>query len=426
MNTDSQNAPLDALILGAGIVGVSTALMLTRAGLRVALVDRREPGEETSHGNAGLIERSSIVPYHFPQGMLKLMHYGTNTRSDMVYDPLHLPRMAPWLWAFWRASAPGPLAASATALRPLIDSCTAYHAELADMAGDAAWSLIRKTGWIELLPTKKAYAEGPAMLAEAHRQGLAASLLDEEALKEAEPVLKPGVAGAIHWEDPWTVSDPGGLVRAYADAFLAAGGRILRGDASALRRSGSDWAVTLDDGTELRAPRAVVALGPWSTALLERLGVKLPMEVKRGHHMIYDMPVEAMPTRPMMEEEGGFVITPMKAGLRLTTGVEFAAFDAPASTVQIDRAEQKARKLIDLGPRKLETPWMGRRPCMPDMRPVIGLVQEETLPGLYANFGHAHHGLTLGPATGKMLTQIMTGETPFADPAPFAADRFKG
>lgn len=414
----------DVLVLGAGIVGVSTALMLTRAGLRVCLVDRREPGEETSHGNAGLIERSSIVPYHFPQGLLKLIRYGMNNRSDMRYAPFHLPRMAPWLWAFWRASAPGPLADSAAALRPLIDACTETHAELADMSGNSAWALIRKEGWIELLLTPGQFADGPAMLEDARNQGLNATLLDETALREMEPVLKPGIAGAIHWEDPWTVSDPGGLVRAYATAFERAGGRILRGDAAALRREGTYWVVPLDGGDEACAPRAVIALGPWSAALLERLGRKLPMEVKRGHHMIYDMPPEAMPTRPMMEEEGGFVITPMKAGLRLTTGVEFAAFDAPANTIQIDRAEARARKLIDLGPRKLETPWMGRRPCLPDMRPVIGEVDAAKLPGLWTNFGHAHHGLTLGPATGKMLTQMMTGEAPFADPAPFSIERF--
>lgn len=123
----------DVIVLGAGVVGVSTALMLAREGLQVAIVERKGPGEETSHGNAGLIEASSIVPYHFPQGVWTLFRYGLNNRSDMRYSLPHLPRIARWLWDFRQASAPGPLADSARALRPLIDASTSMHAELADM-----------------------------------------------------------------------------------------------------------------------------------------------------------------------------------------------------------------------------------------------------------------------------------------------------
>lgn len=425
MSTATGRQRADVIVLGAGVVGVSTALMLAREGLQVALVDRKGPGEETSHGNAGLIEASSIVPYHFPQGLGTLLRYGLNNRSDMRYSLPHMPRIARWLWEFRRASAPGPLAESARALRPLIDASTTTHAELADMSGNNAWRLIRKEGWMEIFLDQQDFGLGPQMLAEAKDAGLKAQLLDAEALHRKEPSLKPGsVAGALHWLDPWTVTDPGELVRVYAAAFQGIGGEVLRGDADRLTRESALWTVPLAAGGAISAARAVVCLGPWSGDFLRRFGIRLPFEVKRGYHMIYEMDREQMPRHPLMEREGGYVLAPMDAGLRLTTGIEFAGFDAPVNTIQLDRAEKRARKLLDLGQRKLAQPWLGRRPCLPDMRPVIGAVDADRLPGLHANFGHAHHGLTLGPATGKLLAQIMTGQPTWLDPGPFDIRRY--
>ena len=418
---------VDVIVLGAGIVGISTALMLAREGLSVATIDRRTtPGQETSHGNAGLIEASSIEPYHFPQGLGPLFRYALNNRADMHYAPLHMPRIARWLWSFRQASAPGPLAESARALRPLIDSCTAMHAELADLSGNNAWQLIRKEGWMEVFESDADFRNGPQMLDEALRQGLKADLLDAAALQKREPALKQGsAAGAIHWLDPWTVTDPGELVRVYAGALENIGGLVLRGDAGGLARRGERWHVSLEDGGVAEAPRVVICLGPWSAFLLARFGVTVPMQVKRGYHMIYEMDPEAMPRHPLMQREGGYVLAPMDAGLRLTTGIEFAPFGAPPNTVQVDRAERRARHLFDLGPRKLAEPWLGRRPCLPDMRPVIGAVEENRLPGMFANFGHAHHGLTLGPATGRLLAQMMTGQPTYLDPKPFDIRRLR-
>lgn len=293
------------------------------------------------------------------------------------------------------------------------------------MTGNNAWQLIRKEGWMEVFESDTDYRNGPAMLEEAHRQGLRADLLDAAALEAKEPALKKGsVAGAIHWLDPWTVTDPGELVRVYAGALENAGGLVLRGDAGGLRRVGDNWHVSLEDGGTVEGPRVVVCLGPWSAVLLARFGIRVPMEVKRGYHMIYEMDPEAMPRHPLMERDGGYVLAPMDAGLRLTTGIEFAAFADPPNTIQVDRAEKRARNLFDLGPRKLAEPWLGRRPCLPDMRPILGPVDENRLPGMWANFGHAHHGLTLGPATGKALAQMMTGQAPFLDVQPFSIRRF--
>lgn len=412
---------VDMLVLGAGAVGTATALHLQRRGMRVALVDRRAPGEETSFGNAGLIERSTIVPYAFPRALTKLARYALNRRSDMRYDPLYLPRIAPWLARFWWHSQEERLAASAEALRPLIAACLSTHLELAELAG--AEALIRKDGWIELIQSPSARAEAQARVDAARQHGVTGEMLGREALLAREPALTRHVQGAVHWTDPWTVVDPGALVKAHADAFVRLGGRLLSGDAATLGHDGDGWHVETAAGRVV-AGNAVVALGPWSAALAARFGYRVPMAVKRGYHMHYALEDGAEIRHAILDEEGGYVLAPMARGLRLTTGAEFAAPDAQPNTIQLDRAEKLARRLVPALGRRLDpAPWLGRRPCLPDMRPIIGPAPRHD--GLWFSFGHAHHGLTLGPVSGLLLAQMVAGEQPLADPTPFRADRFR-
>jgi D-amino-acid dehydrogenase len=156
--------------------------------------------------------------------------------------------------------------------------------------------------------------------------------------------------------------------------------------------------------------------------LLDPLGLKLPLMVKRGYHRHFHVQGNAGLARPVLDADAGYVITPMEQGLRMTTGIEFAARDAKPTPVQFERLLPKARELFPLGPMTDDKTWLGSRPCFPDSRPVIG--RAPGLSGLWLAIGHAHWGLTLGPATGRMVAEMMSGATPFCDPAPYAAERF--
>jgi D-amino-acid dehydrogenase len=166
----------------------------------------------------------------------------------------------------------------------------------------------------------------------------------------------------------------------------------------------------------------VVALGPWSMDVLAPLGYRFPLAVKRGYHMHYEAADGARLGRPVLDEEGGYVLTPMVGGLRLTTGAEFARRDAPKTPVQVDWTEKLARRLFPFGARAEPEAWMGCRPIFPDSRPLIGKAPRHA--GLWLAFGHQHLGFTLGPATGRLLAEMMTGEAPYVDPKPFGAERF--
>lgn len=408
----------DVIVLGAGIVGVSTALHLQARGRSVVLVDRRGAGEETSYGNAGLIERSSVIPYAFPRNLPTLLRFALNRSSDVRYHWSHLPRIAPWLFQYWRNSSPGRLAALTRDMLPLIERSVSEHQSLLKDAG--VTHLARATGWLEICRLPRNLAASAQEAERLREYGLRYDVLDGRQLRELEPALSSSIAGAVHWRDPVTVSSPGGVTKAYAELFMKRGGRFILADARDLRFDGR-WRLPTDKG-DIRAQDVVVALGAWSTDVIKPLGYRLPMAVKRGYHVHFRPCDEASLNRPIVSEYGGFVLSPMRDGIRLTTGIELAARDAAPTPVQLDKAEAIARTIFPLGERTEDQPWMGVRPCLPDMKPAIGPAGKHT--GLWFNFGHAHHGFTLGPVTGRLLAEQMTGEVPATDLAPYRWDRF--
>src|SRR5207247_6779817 len=159
------------------------------------------------------------------------------------------------------------------------------------------------------------------------------------------------------------------------------------------------------DPGPLRAGGAVVALGPWSPELLARFGYRFPMVRKRGYHRHFSG--GARLELPVQDPTFGYVIAPMARGLRITTGAELSGRSVSATPIQLERAEQAARGLLDLGEPVEKQPWSGIRPCMPDMLPVIGPAPKHK--GLWMHFGHGHQGFTRGPATGRLLGGMMNG-----------------
>lgn len=415
----------DALVLGAGMAGVATALQLQRRGWSVALVDRRPPGRETSHGNAGIIQAEAVEPYALPRSLSTLLAMALGRSNDVHYHLAALPSYLGPLLRYWWHSEPRRHAGISKVYAGLIRRATEEHAPLIAAAG--AESLVRREGFRVLYRDEPAL-EAAAADAERIRRdyGVAVEALDAEGLQAAEPALRQGgtatrAAGALHWREPWTVADPGALVAAYARLLLEGGGRIAVGDAASLEPApGGGWRVATADGP-LEAGAAVIALGPWSPALLGRFGCRVPMVRKRGYHQHYQG--GSALDLPLMDEAFGYVMAPMARGLRITTGAELAAQDAPATPVQLRRAERAAGELLALGEPVDPQPWLGSRPCLPDMLPVVGPAPGRA--GLWLHFGHGHQGFTLGPVTGRLLAEAMSGETPSLDLAPFRAERFR-
>ena len=412
----------DTIVLGAGIVGISVALHLQKAGRSVLLVDKRGPGEETSYGNAGLIQREGVYPYGFPHDFGALIRYAMNNTIDAHYHWSAIPKLAPFLWSYWMHSRASQHEAIARKYATLIEHCVSEHDALAQEAG--ATGLLRRNGWMKVFRTAAQQDERLAEAARWNRDfGLNYRPLDMATLKAEEPHLDhDSLIGGLHWTDPVTVIDPLGLSKAYVARFEALGGKLALGDAGTLTQDGAEWSVTLADGTTVKARDAVVALGPWADVLSRKLGYNLPLAVKRGYHMHYKAQGNAVLNHPVLDTERGYFLAPMQQGIRLTTGAEFADRDAAPTPVQLQRAEPIARTLFPLGERIDPEPWLGRRPCTPDMMPIIGPALRHK--GLWFSFGHAHHGLTLAAVTGRLIAEMVTGQKVFVDPTPFAPARF--
>jgi len=410
----------DVLVLGAGMVGVSAALHLQQRGRDVILVDRHElAGEETSYGNAGLIECASVFPYMFPRDFGQILQYAVNSAPQVRYQFADLPLFLPWLVRYYLASSKERALHSAMAELPLIRRSLSEHEALIEEAGVP--ELLRRTGWIKLFRSDATLAHAVAELERARHYGVAGEILDARAIAAREPNLTGEFTGAVYLPAPGFVPDPGGLAKAYAALFKRKGGRFHVGDARTLQQDAGGWRLAGPDGSVI-AREAVVALGPWSDQVFRPLGYSIPLGVKRGYHLHLEPRGNAVLHHPVLDTDLGYLLAPMNRGIRLTTGVEFARRDAPPTPIQLQQALPRAHRLFPLGEAVDAKPWIGARPCLPDMLPVIGRAPRHA--GLWFDFGHQHHGLTLGPATGRLLAEMMTGEPPFADPGPFAVERF--
>ncbi len=417
-------ARTDAVVLGAGIVGTSVALQLARRGLAVALVDRAGLGEQTSFGNAGIIEGNTVFPPAFPSSLAALARIAFKRAGEANYQLSFLPQIAPWLMAFRAASRPERLVETAHLIRPLYASAVPEHETLMQEAGAAHF--LRKTGWLKVYRREASFAGLARELDLAAELGLPLQTLDVSGAQVLEPNLAPVFRHAVFWQQAASISNPLGLTRAYAARFRALGGVTVTGDARTLHKHGQGWRVETDAGG-IDAPEVVAALGPWAGEFVAQHGLKLPFAVKRGYHRHFTAKGNAALARPVLDADAGYLITPMEMGIRMTTGVEFAPRDAAPTPVQFDRVMGPARELFPLDGRaddkaSGDKTWLGCRPCFPDSRPVIG--RAPGVDGLWLAIGHAHWGLTLGPSTGRMIAEMMAGETPFVDPTPYRAERF--
>lgn len=411
----------DVIVLGAGMVGVSAALALQARGRGVVLIDRRGAAEETSFGNGGMIQREGVVPYMFPREWATILRYAMNRTGEAYYHLGALPRLTPYLFRYWAASTPERKLQSARAMLPLVERCITEHEVF--MEGAGVTGMMRRTGYFRAYRSQQKLDIALTQDAAERRYfGVNFAEIDRKTLGTMEPHVRDRFVGAVHLLDPVSVADPGALGQAYAELFVKRGGTFLEGEARSLENTAGGWRVATRSKGWIEAPEVVVALGPWSNDVTRRLGMRIPLGWKRGYHMHYKVEGNAVLNRPLIDAENGYLLAPMTKGIRLTTGAEFADRDAPKTPVQLDRVEPHARDVFPLGARVDAEPWLGSRPCLPDMVPIIGPAPGHK--GLWLNFGHHHLGFTLGPSSGRLLAEMMTGEPTFTDPAPYRADRF--
>src|SRR4051812_25554638 len=407
----------DVVVLGAGIVGVSAAYAARQQGLSVVLVDRREPGSETSYGNAGILSSGSISPLNNPSLWKALPKYLTNGHAALRWNIGWSLRNADWVIRFLTNAIPSRTNPRAAALHGLIGASLKLHRDWIVKAGAA--NRIRETGWLKAWrgDAIEAAKREQALLTEF---GIESQLLDRQAISALEPSIVPVYKVGLLHSQTASVDSPGSVVKAYAKMFAGEGGVVSQSEIKSIVPADGGWRVVIDDAT-LIARNVVVALGPWSADILRPLGYRVPLAFERGYHREFKPNPARTLLRPIHDAEGAFLMTPMENGIRVTSGVELTARDAPSSYAQIDAVTPLARSVAEFG-EAVGEPGRGARPTLPDSLPMIGPAPRHK--GLWLAFGHQHIGFPTGPARGAAIAAMIGGAAPPFDASAFSPGRY--
>jgi D-amino-acid dehydrogenase len=409
--------PNSVAVIGAGIVGMSAALHLRRAGLPVAVIDPLPPGGGASHGNAGLISVESCVPIALPGMLREVPRWLADPLAPLAVRPGYLPQALPWLLRWIAAGRMPRVEAASAALRALHVNALERYRELLGAEFD---SVIRVSGQVHIWESAEPSPSETIYRRLWERHGVAAEWLNPDELRQLVPELGRGVTRAVFLPKNGHTLNPRRLVVTLARLFIEVGGTVLAERVLKLLPEESGWRVVTSSANHL-VGKIVVTAGAWSQQLLRPLGIRLPLETERGYHMML-RDASVVPRIPILSRGRGFTITPMEEGLRLAGTVEIAGLDQPMNE---ERAYALLRRAKGLLP-GLETSdfsiWMGFRPSFPDSLPVIDEAPGRR--GLFLAFGHGHTGMTGGASTGRLLMQLVTGEPPDLPLAPFSAGRF--
>lgn len=407
------------IVLGAGVAGLATALPLVRAGCAVTVIDPLPPAGGSSFGNAGLLSPDTSIPVALPGMLRKVPGWLTDPLGPLAIRPAYLPRAMPWLLRWIRAGRMDRVLAISDAMRALHGGTFEAWRDLLGAGGFSEF--VRQSGQVQVWDQPE---ETPAAALERElraRQGIPTQVLGADDLRQMFPGIARHVSRGVLIPGNGNTVNPGRMVQRLGELFRAEGGEILAERALKLiPREGGSWMVMTNIANH-EAGTVVVAGGAWSRGLLDPLGVRIPLETERGYHLMLPDP-SVMPGSPILYKSRSFSVTPMEQGLRAAGTVEIAGLDAAPNE---RRAEQLLRHVKTLFP-DLQggTPrlWMGHRPSTPDSLPVLGPVAGR--PGLHLCLGHGHFGMTGGPPSGKLVSDLILGAAPRIDAAPYSAKRF--
>ncbi len=406
------------IVVGAGIVGISTALWLQRDGHDVVLMDKDKPGQAASYGNSGLIANWAVTPVTYPGLWWALPRMVLDRRAPLFLKWRDMPKMAPWLAKFMGNATDRKTRQIANSMATLLTDAVDQHRAL--VKGTAVESWVHDSKINFLYPTRRAFDRDKYnydLMADA---GQHADVITGPAVHEEEPILGPRIQCIAQMSGTGHITDPGNYAAKLAEHFAAQGGRFVRATVQDFGFTGGHVSQVRTDQGAFDCAKAVVTSGIWSKELTRKLGLNIPVESERGYHVIYENPSE-LPRNPMLLSDGKFGVNAMDMGLRFAGTVELARHTSPQSQRPLDLIQGYVKATFPNLTCTGTQEWMGNRPTLPDSVPIIGPLKDT---GIFAGFGHQHVGLTSGPKTGRLLAQMIGGAGPNIDMAPYSADRY--
>ena len=404
-------------VIGAGIVGASSAVFLQNEGHKVTLWDPRGPAGGASYGNAGIVEASSCLPIATPGILREIPSMLMDKDGPVIIRPGYFPKALPWLMRLVLATRWSKIERTAQALLSLSRNVLPAYDALFGIVPVS--DVIHDVGRLTVYSTEAGFAGGADSRRFATEHGMALDVLDRAAIHDLEPHLAPLFSRGVLQPHSRFVSNPKRLVEACVNHVLAHGGELRPAAVTRIESRDGGCTIITENGAH-SFDAVVVACGAWSEPLCESLGLSVPLESERGYHLLMPQPEKTL-SRPTLWAEHYINLCPMEEGLRMTVGVEYAGRDAAPDYGRAHRLLVHARTMLPSLSGEPKSEWLGLRPSLPDSLPVLGPAPGR--PNVILAFGHNHIGLTLGPATGQVVADLVSGRKPAMDLAPFAPTR---
>lgn len=407
------------IVVGAGICGVSSAIYLKRMGYEVSLIDKGKPGMGASYGNSGLLAQWAVDPVASPDLWRIGPKYLSSRNSPLFIKWGYLPQMLPWLVRYLSNATDKGARHVVGALGPLLSDAVDQHKSLVQNTPLDGWVRDSKISFV--YRNKKHFDSDAYSWKMKKITGLIPKLVTNGSVQEEEPILASNYKCLAVLEGQGHITDPGQYVAKLAKYFVSLGGRIINAEVHDLQKNtaGKISSINTDKGS-FSCDFAVITAGIWSKELTKKLGLKILLEAERGYHVIFEKP-SIMPRNPLLMVDGKFGVNAMDMGLRCAGTVELGDHNSGPSAAPIKMIKNHAARAFPKLTFSGTQEWMGFRPSTPDSLPVIGELEGS---GIFVGFGHQHVGLTAGPKTGYLLSQMIAGQNPNMDLSAFDPARY--
>ena len=403
-NSDS-NFSADVTVIGAGIVGLCTALSLQRTGLRVSLLDATGAGSGASFGNAGLISTGSCIPISLPGMVWQVPRWLLDPEGPLALRPAYALKALPWVVKWLRASSTANVTRASAALHALHSPALGRYREL---LGDERFdALIKQQGQLHIWSQASKPSHADRLVAELRRQHqVPITSLDQQQLRARMPDLASHVRAGICFTEHANTISPQALTQALLARFVDEGGALQIRSIQKIERMPNGYRLWTNVG-DVQTPKVVVAAGAYTAELVKPLGVNIPLEFERGYHVELPNPGVTV-AQPFIYKDKAVAVTPMQNGLRFAGTVEIAGLRHAPQSRRVESILNTARDLFPGINTEGASSWFGLRPSTPDSVPIIDEMAQ--LPGLYLACGHGHTGMTGAPMTGELIAQLVTGK----------------
>jgi len=404
-------------VVGAGIVGICTAYFLQQSGFKVTLLDKEQPGTMTSYGHACTFADYANVPINNPSLFFDIPKMLFTKDSPLTVDFLHIIKNLPWAFKFLKNCQKDKVEETASSLANLL-----HHSRL---SYDHIFKEVKVSEFIKneeniyVYESKKSYEAASYANYLRKKNNIKVKELNKKEIYDLEPNLASIYYAAHLFVGSRHTTNPLAISKKIFESFLDGGGEFINENIKNLINREDLVEIILQE-KKIKFDQVVICTGAWSKSLANMIGDDFPLNTERGYHVLFNSD-EQLINRPIGLSQSGFYLVQMEEGIRAAGTVEIAGLDKPHNKKIINRIERRARKILpQLG--KVKSTWMGRRPTLPDAKPIIGRsLKNKNV--MYA-FGHQHIGWTLAAVTGKAINELAKGSQPNFDISAFSPNRF--